>query len=55
MAGLLRSSELVEDSIINIVDEVTRDLAYGMAEAEDKALIVGNAIYPVVSKAILLF
>ena len=47
MAGLVKiSSELVEDSIINIVDEVTRDLAYGMAEAEDKALFVGNAIYP---------
>jgi HK97 family phage major capsid protein len=46
MAGLVKiSSELVEDSIINIVDEVTRDLAYGMAQAEDNALFVGNSIY----------
>lgn len=46
MAGLVKiSSELVEDSIVNIVDEVTRDLAYGMAQAEDNTLFTGSSLY----------
>ncbi len=46
MAGLVKiSSELVEDSIVNIVDEVTRDLAYGMAAAEDDSLFTGSSLY----------
>lgn len=46
MAGLVKiSSELVEDSIVNIVDEVTRDLAFGMTSAEDQTLFTGSSIY----------
>lgn len=46
MAGLVKiSSELVEDSIVNIVDEVTRDLAFGMAQAEDVSLFTGSSLY----------
>lgn len=46
MAGLVKiSSELVEDSIVNIVDEVTRDIAYGMSQAEDNSLFTGSTLY----------
>ncbi len=46
MAGLVKiSSELVEDSIVSVVDEVTKDLAYGMAQKEDESLFTGSALY----------
>ena len=46
MAGLVKiSTELVEDSIVGIIDQVTRDIAYGMAQAEDTSLFTGSTLY----------
>ena len=39
----LVSYELADDALINVVDEVTREAAYGLSDKEDQCLFVGDA------------
>lgn len=46
MAGLVKlSTEVTEDSLINMIDTVIRDLAWGFAKAEDENLFTGGSLY----------
>lgn len=35
--------ELADDALVNVVDEITREAAYGLADKEDKCLFLGDA------------
>jgi HK97 family phage major capsid protein len=46
MAALVKmSTEVAEDSVISMTDTIVRDIAWGMAKAEDENLFVGGSIY----------
>ncbi len=38
--------EIADDAMINVVDEITREAAYGLADKEDQCLFVGDGTQP---------